>query len=99
MNASFRRAGARMTDLVPIFRLRPPRGRSVGPDQLRGLWSNASGSVEVSVGRCAALDGFDASDGYLLHGGAGLVHRPEVEARLRTLLDRAHLLGTLTRIA
>ncbi|MBS7456262.1 hypothetical protein [Coralloluteibacterium stylophorae] len=88
-----------MTDLVPIFRLRPPRGCSVGPDQLRGLWSDACGCLDVSVGRCVALDGFDARDGYLLHGGAELAHRPEVETRLRALLDRAHLLGTLTRIA
>lgn len=86
-----------MAHHIPMFKFTLGPGQSIGPDALQALWADAARTRDVSVGR-KAHDFGGSGDGrptYSLYAGQHLQDIPAVEARLRRLLEEAHLRATL----
>ena len=69
---------------------------SIGPTALRALWTRATGTGNVSVGRRSPLGGFRDRPTYTLYAPQQLADLRMVEARLRQMLETAHLHASLT---
>lgn len=88
-----------MTNHVALFKLHLGNGQSIGPSALRSLWSRACLSIDVSVSRRTRQRfGYGDTDTYSMCGSPRLTNLPQIEARLRGLLDESRLIGTLTAI-
>ncbi len=89
MNPSIRISPSRRDGIyVPIFRVRLRNGASIGPVQLKHLWSLAARSEEVSVSRDAGrLAHASIHHTYIVSGPANLADLPTIETNLRRLLQ------------
>lgn len=83
---------------VPLFKLRLNAGQSIGPQNLRTLWSRACGSNNVSVSRQILRGGPADKPSYLLHGPANTADLPSIEQRLRTLIGESKLSGSISPV-
>jgi len=83
-----------MKSHIPLFRFTLGAGQSIGPSALRSLWISACKSIDVSVGRDS---GFlpHARPVYILSAPPRMPDLPDVERRLRRLLERAKLTVSL----
>ncbi|MGA9421087.1 MAG: hypothetical protein WBW61_01930 [Rhodanobacteraceae bacterium] len=91
-----------MKDRVSLFNLRFSDGRTIGPEALRRLWSEACGSRDVAVSRTTFESaGRPGHRIYTLSGPRSMAGLDAVELRLRTLMrDRvAGSVVKLTRLA
>jgi hypothetical protein len=71
---------------VAIFRLIFHDGATIGPSSLKGLWSRALGSDNVSVSRDSARRGLSSNEAYLVRAPACPTNVDSVESRFRHLL-------------
>lgn len=83
-----------MQSCMAIFRFTLDPGQSIGPVPLRALWARACQTPRVGVGR--NLIGGRAM--YSLYASHQLRDLPEVERRLRRLLEENDLNATLTAL-
>jgi hypothetical protein len=90
--ASTKEAG--MKHQIAIFRFTLGQGQSIGPTQLQALWSRACQTPHVSVGRSQGAHGSDRPT-YSLYASQRLENLPNVEQRLRELLDQSKLRASL----
>lgn len=103
LNASIRMTPyrERSVNCVPVFRLRLRNGGSIGPSELKRIWSIAAASDDVVVSREGSWLGNPRSPFvYVMSGPAHLADLSAVEKRLRDLLQEtlttAHI--DLTRL-
>jgi hypothetical protein len=80
-----------MKDQVAIFRFTLGNGQSIGPTALEALWARACGSSNVSVSRHAGAFGGDGRPTYCLYASQSLADLPQVETRLRRLMEHSKL--------
>jgi hypothetical protein len=80
---------------IAMFRFKLGKGQSIGPTDLQALWVRASQSPNVSVGRQS--DGFGGAGKpiYSLYASQPLDNLPQVERRLRQLLEESNLTASL----
>jgi hypothetical protein len=71
---------------VTIFRLIFHNGLTIGPSSLKGLWSRALGSEDVSVSRDSAHRGSSSHETYLVRATVRPTNLESVESNLRRLL-------------
>jgi len=77
-----------MSDPVPLFQFRLRNGMSIGPVALRRIWSTASQNQHVTVSReLRRLGNLQSGHVYSLNGPPNLGDLPNVETRLRSLLN------------
>lgn len=79
---------------IAMFKFTLGQGQSIGPAQLRALWSRACESGEVSVGRSHGA-GPAGKPTYSLYASQQLKGLPQVEMRLRKLLEEHQLRASL----
>jgi hypothetical protein len=79
-----------MKQQIAIFRFTLAPHQSIGPTQLQALWATACQTPQVSVGRTA-----ESRPVYSLYASQRLENLPQVEARLRQLLDDRKLHASL----
>lgn len=80
-----------MKNQIPVFKFSLGQHQSIGPTQLQALWSRACQSTEVSVGRDPQRLGADNNPVYSLYASSRIENLPQVERRLRMLLDESKL--------
>jgi hypothetical protein len=83
-----------MKHQIAIFRFTLGQGQSSGPTQLQALWARACQTPHVSVGRQPGPHGSDRPT-YSLYASQQLADLPNVEQRLRDLLDQSKLRASL----
>lgn len=83
-----------MKHQIAIFRFTLGQGQSIGPTQLQALWARACQTPHVSVGRTQGAPGSDRPT-YSLYASQRLENLPNVEQRLRELLDQCKLRASL----
>lgn len=76
---------------IPVFKFSLGQHQSIGPTQLQALWSRACQSSDVSVGRDPPRLGADSNPVYALYASPAIENLPQVEQRLRMLLEQSHL--------
>lgn len=79
-----------MKHQIAIFRFTLGNGQSIGPTELRILWARACQTPHVSVGRTQSVRGDDKPT-YSLYAPQQLENLPQVEERLRRLMDECKL--------
>jgi hypothetical protein len=82
-----------MKPQIPLFRFTLGAGQSIGPASLRSLWILACKSVDVSVGRDGAKG--PGKPIYSLYASSRMHDLPDVERRLRRLLEEAKLTASV----
>lgn len=85
---------AGMKHQIAIFRFTLGNGQSIGPAELHAMWARACQSPNVSVGRSPGGHGSDKPT-YSLYASQQLENLPNVEHRLRQLLDQCQLRASL----
>jgi hypothetical protein len=80
-----------MKDQVAIFRFTLGNGQSIGPTELEALWARACGTSKVSVTRHTGAFGGDGRPTYCLYASQSLADLPQVETRLRLLMEHSKL--------
>lgn len=83
-----------MKHQIAIFRFTLGTGQSIGPAELRAIWARACQTPHVSVGRTHGAYGSDKPT-YSLYASQHLADLPNVEQRLRHLLDQSKLRASL----
>lgn len=83
-----------MKHQIAIFRFTLGHGQSIGPAELQALWARACRTPHVSVGRAHGAHGSDKPT-YSLYASQRLEDLPDVEQRLRNLLDQSKLRASL----
>lgn len=83
-----------MRHQIQIFKFTLGNGQSIGPAELQTLWERACQSPHVSVGRQRGRFEHDRPT-YSLYATPQLRDLPEVEKRLRQLLEERHLRASL----
>lgn len=83
-----------MKSCMAIFRFTLSPSQSIGPAQLQAFWAHACQTSRVSVGR--NFIGGRAT--YSLYAAQQLQDLPEVERRLRQLLEENKLNASLTAL-
>ncbi len=83
---------------IAMFTFTLGNTESIGPTALRALWTRATGSSNVSVGRRSSQGGFRDRPTYTLYAPQSLGNLREVELRLRKLFEEAHLNAALTSL-
>lgn len=83
-----------MKHQIAIFRFTLGHGQSIGPAELHALWARACQSPNVSVGRNQGAHVNDKPT-YSLYASQQLENLPNVEQRLRQLLDQIQLRASL----
>ena len=86
-----------MKHQVAIFRFTLGSGQSIGPADLTALWMDACQAGNVSVGRTQDPRGADKSV-YSLYAPHDIASQPQVEQRLRSLLDQRRLRAALVAV-
>ncbi|AWV07552.1 hypothetical protein [Marilutibacter maris] len=81
-----------MKSYMAVFRFTLSPSQSIGPTQLHALWANACQTPQVSVARNLVR----GRPTYSLYAGHQLRDLPEVERRLRRLLEENKLNASLT---
>jgi len=79
-----------MKHQIAIFRFTLSQHQSIGPAQLHALWARACETPHVSVGRSPGN-----RPTYSLYASQRLENLPQVERRLRQLLDECKLRASL----
>lgn len=77
---------------IALFRFTLSPSQSIGPAHLHALWANACQSPQVSVGRSVIA----GRPTYSLYASQELQDLPQVELRLRRLLEDNKLHASLT---
>ncbi|QDH70297.1 hypothetical protein [Marilutibacter alkalisoli] len=83
-----------MSHQTAMFRFTLGSDQSIGPSDLKRLWSRACGTPNVSVGRSQGLYPADRPT-YSLYAPQHLENLPEVEQRLRRMLEESNLRASL----
>ena len=83
---------------IAMFTFTLGNTESIGPVALRALWTQATGSANVSVARKPPMGGFRDRPTYTLYAPQSLANLREVESRLRKLFEEAHLNAALTSL-
>lgn len=83
---------------IAMFTFTLGNTESIGPAALRALWSRATGSANVSVGRRTPMGGARDRPTYTLYAPQSLSNLRDVEFRLRKLFEEAHLNVALTSL-
>lgn len=83
---------------IALFTFTLSNAESIGPAALRELWTRASGTSDVGVGRRDPHGGRRDRPIYTLYAPQGLGDLRDVEARLRQLLEAARLHASLTSL-
>lgn len=86
-----------MKTQIAMFTFTLGLDQSIGPAQLRALWTQACQSREVSVGRSHG-SGPNGKPTYSLYAPQHLVDLPQVERRLRTLFEQHKLRAMLASV-
>ena len=86
-----------MKHQIAIFRFTLGSGQSIGPVDLKALWMEACHAGNVSVGRAQDMRGADKSV-YSLYAPHDIASQPQVEQRLRDLLDQRRLRASLVSV-
>ena len=86
-----------MKHQIAMFKLTLGNGQSIGPSGLLSIWRRACQTPDVSVGRQPATFGGDRPI-YALYASQHLENMPQVETRLRQLLEESHLRASLTSL-
>ena len=81
---------------IALFTFTLGSAESIGPQALRRLWSIASGTANVSVGRKETHWDKGNRPVYTLYAPQSLGNLRDVELRLRRALEDAHLHASLT---
>ncbi len=84
-----------MKHQIAMFKFTLGNGQSIGPSALQALWVRASRSPQVSVGRQAPGFGGNDRPTYALYASQHLEDLPQVEMRLRRMLEESHLSASL----
>lgn len=79
---------------IAMFKFTLAQGQSIGPSQLQALWVKACESMDVSVGRVPGA-GSKEKFVYSLYASQHLKALPQVEMRLRQLLEAHKLHASL----
>lgn len=82
-----------MKHQIAIFRFTLSRHQSIGPTQLEALWARACQTPQVSVSRTRGAT--DDRPIYSLYASQQLEDLPQVERRLRLLLEQNDLRASL----
>ncbi|QNP40525.1 hypothetical protein [Lysobacter solisilvae (ex Woo and Kim 2020)] len=82
-----------MKDQIAIFRFTLSTHQSIGPAQLHALWARACETPHVSVGRARGASPDRPT--YSLYASQRLENLPQVERRLRLLLEECKLRASL----
>lgn len=77
--------------LIALFTFTLGNTESIGPAPLKELWARASGTSDVGVDRRMPTTGHRDRPVYTLYAPQGLSNLREVELRLRSLMEAAHL--------
>ena len=80
-------------DQIALFRFTLSRHQSIGPTQLQALWARACETPHVSVSRADSTSPQQPT--YSLYASQRLENLPQVERRLRVLLDACNLRASL----
>lgn len=83
---------------IAMFTFTLGRDESIGPHALRRLWSQASGTGDIGVSRKEPAEGQRNRPIYTLYAPQQLGDLRVVEARLRHMLETAHLHASLTAL-
>ncbi|AKC85812.1 hypothetical protein [Pseudoxanthomonas suwonensis] len=86
-----------MKNQIAIFRFTLGSGQSIGPADLKAMWMDACQASNVSVGRVEDTRGADKSV-YSLYAPLDIATQPQVEQRLRDLLDQRRLRASLVSV-
>ena len=84
-----------MKHQIAMFKFTLGNGQSISPSALQALWVRASQSAQVSVGRHAGPGGGDGRPTYSLYASQHLENLPQVELRLRRVLEERNLSASL----
>ncbi|MFC3551688.1 hypothetical protein ACFOLC_11780 [Lysobacter cavernae] len=84
-----------MKHQIAMFKFTLGNGQSIGPTALQALWVRACQSPNVSVGRQTPGFGGDTKPTYSLYASQQLENLPQVELRLRRLLEECKLSASL----
>ena len=84
-----------MKHQIAMFKFTLGNGQSIGPAALRTLWERACQSADVSVGRQTSGFGDEGRATYSLYASQHLQDLPQVERRLRGLLEDSKLSAAL----
>ena len=79
-----------MKHQIPLFKFTLGHGQSIGPAALQAMWVSACQSPHVSVGRHPGALAQDKPT-YSLYAPQHLRDLPQVESRLRRLLEEQNL--------
>ncbi|QSX77856.1 hypothetical protein [Agrilutibacter solisilvae] len=80
-----------MKPQIAMFKFTLGTGQSIGPVALQTLWIRACQSPDVSVGRQPARFGAEDRPTYALYASQHLEDLPQIELRLRRLLEESKL--------
>ena len=83
-------------DQIALFRFTLSPHQSIGPAQLQALWARACESPHVSVGRANGPSANQPT--YSLYASQRLENLPQVERRLRELLEACQLRASLVSL-
>ncbi|TLX22239.1 MULTISPECIES: hypothetical protein [Thermomonas] len=81
---------------IAMFTFTLGKDESIGPHALRRLWAQASGTGNIGVSRKEPAEGQRNRPIYTLYAPQQLDDLRMVEARLRHMLETAHLHASLT---
>ncbi|RPE81921.1 hypothetical protein [Vulcaniibacterium tengchongense] len=83
---------------IAMFKFTLGNDQSIGPAALQALWARACRSSNVSVGRQRPDFGGHGKATYSLYAPQQLPDLPEVEIRLRRLLEESKLSASLVAL-
>jgi hypothetical protein len=87
-----------MKHQIAMFKFTLGNGQSIGPTALQTLWVRACQSPHVSVGRQPAGTRGDDRPSYSLYASQHLENLPQVEMRLRRLLEESNLAASVVAL-
>lgn len=86
-----------MSHQALLFRFTLGNDQSIGPAALKRLWSRACETPDVSVGRSQGLRSTDKPT-YSLYAPQHLADLPQIELRLRRILEESNLRASLAPV-